>query len=152
MWILPALILVWLAERQTTFRRIAAVWPIIVQEAARNRLPPALLAGIVEVESGGRSIPNRTRRYWGLMQLSVEAARTVGYAGSAPGLLDASTNIRIGASYLRRLTDLCGGDLAKALTAYNMGRCVPIRKAYVRRVSHAAGLWLRAEARQELVV
>jgi soluble lytic murein transglycosylase-like protein len=55
------------------------------------------------------------------MQVMYPTALENGYTGSPEGLFDIPTNLDVGATYLKKLLDAQGGDVMKALAAYNGG-------------------------------
>jgi soluble lytic murein transglycosylase-like protein len=83
-------------------------------------VPSGLVQRVVLRES--RHVPTaRNGRYYGLMQLDPATARTMGYPGSAAGLLDADTNLRYGVKYLRGAWLVAGGDGDEAIAWYARG-------------------------------
>ncbi len=90
------------------------------QYARQHGLPLSLLHRIIMRES--RYHPHLVnRRYYGLMQMTPQTARSMGYRGSAKGLLDAETNLRFGAPYLANAWALAGGDQDRAVRLYASG-------------------------------
>lgn len=99
--------------------------PLIVAAASRYRLAPALLAGLVDHESGWNpralrvevAIHDASR---GLGQLLLKTARSLGYTGTEEGLFDPAVNLDLAAKYLdkqiRQAQSVQGG-----LSAYNGG-------------------------------
>lgn len=88
--------------------------------AAFYDVPESLVRRSIERESGY----NSTRRigpFWGLMQLRLETARSMGYRGPARGLLDADTNLKYGVAYLSNAYVVAGGDPERALALYAKG-------------------------------
>jgi len=89
-----------------------------ISAAARaNRLEPALLHAVIEVESGYNAKAVSPKGALGLMQLMPATARR--YAVIDP--LDAVQNLKGGARLLRDLLDLFSGNKELALAAYNAG-------------------------------
>lgn len=92
-------------------------------------LPPGLLSAICEVESnhdvnayvhddgGSPSI--------GICQLKMGTASDLGFKGTVLDLHDVHTNVRFAGLYLRRKLDTYGGDVDRAICAYNRGSCKP---------------------------
>jgi len=90
--------------------------PRIAELAAKYDISPALLAAVVWQESRwnpGAVSPMGAR---GLAQLMPDTARQMGIDPHDP-----SANLEGGARYLRLQLDAFGGDLEKALAAYNAG-------------------------------
>jgi soluble lytic murein transglycosylase-like protein len=73
---------------------------LIEKYARQYDVPASLVRRVVARESGGN--PGvRNGPYLGLMQIRHDTARSMGYAGSANGLLDADTNLRYAVKYMR---------------------------------------------------
>lgn len=99
---------------------------LIDRYAAQFHLPPPLIKGLIQAESGFNAAARRhepalgdTSR--GLMQLLYATARGLGYAGPPDGLYDPETNVVLGALYLRQLLNAYDQDARLALAAYNCG-------------------------------
>ncbi len=74
----------------------------LIQKYARlYEIPESLIHRVVHRES--RYNPNAYNRagYFGLMQIKYNTAKSMGYEGPPSGLLDAETNIKYAAKYLR---------------------------------------------------
>jgi soluble lytic murein transglycosylase-like protein len=89
---------------------------IIYREAVRNKLPPELVAAVVESESDFRVRLVSVKNAQGLMQIIPETGRLMGCADP----FDPGENIAAGTKYLRYLLDRFG-DQRMALAAYNAG-------------------------------
>jgi soluble lytic murein transglycosylase-like protein len=107
-----------------------AVWRTRVAElASKYDISPALLEALVWQESRwntGAVSPVGAR---GLAQLMPGTARQLGVDASDP-----SANLEGGARYLREQLDRFGGDLEKALAAYNAGPGRVLRAGGVPRI------------------
>ena len=98
---------------------------VIRQQAADKRLDPALIAGVIYVESRFRDQTSHAGAK-GLMQLMPE---TAAYIASKSGgtefvqgdLADPQINISYGAWYLRYLQEKYHGNVLLTLAAYNAG-------------------------------
>ena len=90
---------------------------LISQVARRHGLEPALVEAVVAVESGFRPGAVSRKGAMGLMQLMPGTAADLGVADP----FDPDANLDGGSRYLRRLLAEHGGDLRKALAAYNAG-------------------------------
>jgi soluble lytic murein transglycosylase-like protein len=104
-------------------RRFAA---LIERNAKAQTLDPALIKAVIAVESSFEPDAVSVKGALGLMQIIPATGARYGLAERrnrtiAQQLLDPTTNVRIGARYLRDLLDLFGDDLALALAAYNAG-------------------------------
>jgi soluble lytic murein transglycosylase-like protein len=84
--------------------------------AARNGLSPALLEAVVWQESRWRAHAVSPKGAQGLAQLMPGTARELGVDPRDP-----LANLEGGARYLRRQLDAFGGDVERALAAYNAG-------------------------------
>jgi soluble lytic murein transglycosylase len=129
----------------------------IVRGHARNyELDPALLAAVIYQESRFDARAESSSGAIGLMQLLPETAkgialRTGGSRFEVADLYDPEINVRYGAWYLRHLLTKYGGDVHKALAAYNGGQGNVDRgvefdetKAYVARVRELRDIYARA--------
>jgi soluble lytic murein transglycosylase-like protein len=88
----------------------------LAQTAARHSLSPALLEALVWQESRWRSNALSPKGAVGLTQLMPATAAALGVNAHDP-----VSNLDGGARYLRMMLDHFGGDLEKALAAYNAG-------------------------------
>ena len=124
-----------IADPAANAQAVPAAYAAKVQElAARYDLSPALIEAVIWQESrwhaGARS-PAGAR---GLAQLMPGTAQDLGVDADDP-----MANLEGGARYLREQLDRFGGDVEKALAAYNAGP---------GRVSQAGGVPNIAETRQ----
>jgi soluble lytic murein transglycosylase-like protein len=85
--------------------------------ARRHGLDPALVLAVASVESGFQPKAVSRKGAQGLMQLMPDTATSLGVADA----FDPETNLEGGSRYLAELITLYGGDLTKALAAYNAG-------------------------------
>lgn len=90
---------------------------IISAASERFSVPEPLIRAVIEQESGFREDAVSKKGALGLMQLMPGTASVLGVEDP----LDAEQNIFGGTMYLRELIDLYGGNLNKALAAYNAG-------------------------------
>jgi len=90
---------------------------IISEASERFSVPEPLIRAVIEQESGFREGAVSKKGALGLMQLMPGTASVLGVEDP----LDAEQNIFGGTMYLRELIDLYGGNLNKALAAYNAG-------------------------------
>ena len=116
-----------LASRRTALSNHErfALAETIVREARSQGLDPLLVAAVIEVESAGRSQAVSHVGALGLMQIlpatGQELAQKHGVPWSGPNtLFDPAINVKLGAAYLRELTNRYG-DVSIALAAYNWG-------------------------------
>jgi soluble lytic murein transglycosylase-like protein len=118
----------------------------IQQAAAKYNLAPELIRSVIRAESNFQADAVSPAGAKGLMQLMPETARELGVTN----VFDIQQNIDGGARYLRQMLDRFGGDLKRALAAYNAGPgaveqfngSVPYAETrqYVKRVLRSAGL------------
>ena len=90
----------------------------IYYEATRAGLEPALVLGLVQVESNFRSFAISHADARGLMQVMPFWTRLVG-DGDVRKLFDGHTNLRYGCTILRHYLDIERGNLFRALGRYN---------------------------------
>jgi soluble lytic murein transglycosylase-like protein len=90
---------------------------LIDAAAARNGIDPALLTGLIRQESGFDPGAVSGAGAAGLTQLMPATAQALGVTDPR----DPAQSIEGGARYLREQLDRFGGDVAKALAAYNAG-------------------------------
>ncbi len=98
---------------------------VIRQQAQRHDLDPALIAAIINVESGFRDQTSSAGAR-GLMQITHDTADTIerlsgGETFEYEDLANYELNIRYGTYYLNYLLDLHAGNEVAALAAYNAG-------------------------------
>jgi len=90
----------------------------IIQAAAlRYELPEPLIRAVIQQESGFDGSAVSRKGAMGLMQLMPETAGLLGVNDP----FDVEENVLGGTRYLRELINLYGGNLNKALAAYNAG-------------------------------
>lgn len=90
---------------------------IIDSAAKKYGLDPALIKGIIRAESGFRANAVSGVGAQGLMQLMPATAAGLGVTDP----FDPEQNIDAGARYIKGQLDRFGGDVTKALAAYNAG-------------------------------
>ena len=116
---------------------LEAVW----YESKRAGLEPALVLGLIQVESGFRKYAISSAGARGYMQVMPFWARTIG-TGDASRLFHMQTNLRFGCIILRHYLDIEKGDLFLALGRYNGSRG---RAEYPTAVFANRRLWLGDE-------
>jgi soluble lytic murein transglycosylase-like protein len=89
----------------------------ITAAAKKHGIDPALLAGLVKQESGFNPTAGSSAGARGLTQLMPGTAAGLGVTD----VLDPIQNLDGGAKYLRQQLDAFGGDVTRALAAYNAG-------------------------------
>ena len=113
---------------------------LVAAAARRHGLDPALVLAVVSVESGFRPAAVSPKGAQGLMQLMPRTAASLGVEDA----FDPEQNLDAGVRHLEALVRQYGGDLTRALAAYNAGQGAVSRyggvppysetRAYVRRV------------------
>ena len=96
---------------------LEAVW----YESKRAGLEPALVLGLIQVESGFRKYAISSAGARGYMQVMPFWTRSIGN-GDAGALFHMQTNLRFGCVILRHYLDLEKGDLFLALGRFNGSR------------------------------
>ena len=104
-------------EHMTRVDFLESVW----YESKRKGLEPALVLGLIQVESGFRKYAISSAGARGYMQVMPFWARVIG-DGDASRLFHMQTNLRFGCVILRHYLDRERGDLFMALGRYNGSR------------------------------
>jgi len=117
---------------------------LFVSASSTFTLPQGLLSSLCYVESRHRpSAYNKTdgsSPSLGICQIKLETAKTLGYSGTAKGLMKPATNVYYAAKYLKKQLVRYKHDIQKAIAAYNAGtyfpdaKGQPKNKQYVRKV------------------
>jgi len=120
---------------------------LIARHAAANNLPEDLVRRIIKRESGGN--PRVVSKgNFGLMQIKLATARSMGYQGTAAGLLDADTNMTYAVKYLAGAYHVAGGNTNRAVHYYaagyyyaakSKGRAAPTEESGLNAFASAAG-------------
>ena len=105
------------SEARTRIEFLEALW----YEATRAGLEPALVLGLIQVESGFRKYAVSVVGARGYMQIMPFWARLIG-DGDSPKLFHMQTNLRFGCVILRHYLQRERGDLFMALGRYNGSR------------------------------
>ena len=93
---------------------------LIARHAAANNVPEDLVRRVIKRESGGNPRVVSAGNY-GLMQIKLATARSMGYAGNAAGLLDADTNMSYAVKYLAGAYRVANGNTNRAVHYYAAG-------------------------------
>ena len=126
-----------LARRKADFNVRKEFLETVWYESRRAGLDPALVLGLIEVESGFRKYAISSVGARSYMQVMPFWARTIG-DGDAARLFHMQTNLRFGCVILRHYLDREKGDLFMALGRYNGSRGQP---AYPNMVMAARRRW-----------
>jgi soluble lytic murein transglycosylase-like protein len=122
------------SEAQTRLEFLETVW----YESTRAGLEPALVLGLIQVESGFRKYAISVAGARGYMQVMPFWTRSIG-DGQVSRLFHMQTNLRFGCVILRHYLDIEKGDLYLALGRYNGSRGKP---EYPNLVMGARKRWL----------
>jgi soluble lytic murein transglycosylase-like protein len=93
---------------------------IIREYASIYDVPETLIRRVVQKESKFNPSAHNGP-YWGLMQIRHDTARSMGYDGSAKGLLDARANLKYGVKYLRGAYIVADKNHDRAMRLYASG-------------------------------
>lgn len=93
---------------------------LIAKYAAVYDVPESLVRRVVQRESGFNP-GARNGPYYGLMQIRHDTAKSMGYRGTASGLLDAETNLKYAVRYLRGAYITAGYNSDGAVRFYSRG-------------------------------
>ena len=89
---------------------------LIHDAAQKYHVDPRLVSAVAEVESSGRQDAVSSAGAIGVMQLMPDTAASLGV-----NPYDMTENVEGGTKYLRELLDTFGGNVRKAVAAYNAG-------------------------------
>src|SRR3989440_5689955 len=118
-----------------------ALGAMIARHAAASGLPAELVHRVVVRESRYNARA-RNGGNLGLMQIRHATARSMGYAGSAAGVLDAETNLTYAVRYLAGAYRAAGGNAIRAVTYYASGyRGRAVREPAVQQVAWSQPAW-----------
>jgi soluble lytic murein transglycosylase-like protein len=109
-----------LADPQVRREFLETVW----YESKRAGLEPAMVLGLIQVESAFRKYAMSSVSARGYMQVMPFWTRVIG-DGDPQKLFHMQTNLRYGCSILRMYIDMDGGNLYLALGRYNGSRGKP---------------------------
>lgn len=126
------------SELQTRVEFLETLW----YESKRAGLEPALVLGLVQVESNFRKYAISVAGARGYMQVMPFWMRQIG-DGDVSRLFHMQTNLRFGCVILRHYLDIEKGDLFMALGRYNGSRG---RAEYPNMVLGARKRWVAAQA------
>jgi soluble lytic murein transglycosylase-like protein len=92
----------------------------IERHARENSVPSALANAVIRIESNYNAKVLHAGNY-GLMQIRLATARSVGFADTPSALLDPETNLHFGLRYLSDMYRQAGGDLCHTIMKYQSG-------------------------------
>lgn len=93
---------------------------IIAKHSRATGVPEALIRRVIVRESKYNPRAMHSGHY-GMMQIKPATAKSMGYRGSAAGLLDADVNLTYGVRYLAGAYRVAGGDHDRAVRYYASG-------------------------------
>lgn len=93
---------------------------LITKHAAENGVPETLVRRVIRIESRGRADIIHKGNY-GLMQIRLGTARSLGYSGDGAGLLNPDTNLTYAVKYLAGAYRVAGCDADRAIALYKRG-------------------------------
>jgi hypothetical protein len=93
---------------------------LVRKHATANGVPEALVRRVIHIESRGNPRAVSKGNY-GLMQIRLGTARSMGYSGDAGGLLDADTNMTYAVRYLANAYRAAGCNIGRAIAYYQRG-------------------------------
>ncbi|MDZ7338317.1 MAG: transglycosylase SLT domain-containing protein [candidate division KSB1 bacterium] len=105
------------APSQSVPGRISRYDAFIREACEQYSVPVHVVYAVIEQESAGNPHAVSAKKAKGLMQLMDHTARELGVRN----VFDVRENIAAGVRYLRQMLDRFGGDLKRALAAYNAG-------------------------------
>ena len=118
--------------------------PQILAMGAKYGVAPELIAAVMQAESGFNPNAGSSAGARGLMQLMPGTFRGLGVKGK---ITDPNANIEAGTKYLSQMLAKVGGDVEKALRAYNAGPGAIAKSykyketnAYVAKIGRDAGV------------
>jgi soluble lytic murein transglycosylase-like protein len=110
---------------------------LAAMHAAANGVPASLVHRVIMRESryNARAV---SRGNYGIMQIRLGTARSMGYTGSAAGLLDPNTNMTYAVKYLAGAYRAAGGNESRAVALYASGYYSHVQRAsYTPRASRS---------------
>jgi soluble lytic murein transglycosylase-like protein len=93
---------------------------MVAMHAAANGVPASLVHRVIMRESryNPRAVSHGN---FGMMQIKLATARSLGYSGTAQGLLDPNTNLTYAVKYLAGAYRVAGGNSDRAVSYYARG-------------------------------
>lgn len=93
----------------------------MIEDYARFHGVPSRLAHRIVMQESRYNPALKAKAHFGLMQVSLPTAKSMGYAGDVAGLLDAKTNLTYAMPYLANAWIVSGGNEEKARRLYMSG-------------------------------
>jgi len=133
-----------MADGADAASRARALHKVIAEQAHDNAVPVALAHAVIRIESNYNSKIVHAGNY-GLMQIKLATARSLGFDGSARALLDPGVNLHYGLKYLGDAYQQAGGDLCRAIMKYQSGhralRMSAANRKYCQKVKSLMASW-----------
>lgn len=102
-----------------------ALTALFISASVQFNLPPNLLSSLCYIESrhniSAISLDDGGSNSVGVCQIKLSTAQWLGYKGTEQALMTPRVNIYYAAKFLVKLRDRYGGDINKAIIAYNLG-------------------------------
>lgn len=118
--LLAALAMAPLQTAHAQTKSAQALRQLVAAQAAAHGVPVALAHAVVTIESSYR--PRALNRgNYGLMQIRLATARSMGFRGAPRDLLDPAVNTRYAMRYLGRAWRAAGGDVCRTIQRYQTG-------------------------------
>lgn len=111
---------------------------LIARYAEMHGVPARLVHRVIVRESGYNAQVVH-RRFYGLMQITYQSARSMGYRGEPAGLLDPEVNLTYGVPYLANAYRAAGGNEAGAVRLYSSGYYYVAKRKHLLGVMRTAG-------------
>lgn len=92
----------------------------IARHAEKAGVPVKLAKAVVRIESNFKPQAANAGNF-GLMQIRLATARSMGYRGGVSGLMEPETNLTYGMKYLAEAYRLAGGETCGAIMRYQSG-------------------------------
>jgi hypothetical protein len=93
---------------------------LIAKHSVAHGVPESLVRRVIHIESKGNARAVSKGNY-GLMQIRLGTAKSMGYRGTADGLLDADTNMTYAVKYLASAYRAAGCNDQRAISYYQRG-------------------------------
>jgi len=146
----PLLLLVVLAWPQPSSAQRAQYEAMVASHAQANGIPVELVHRVIMRES--RYNPRVVHRgNYGMMQIKLATARSMGYTGTAEGLLDPETNLTYAVKYLAGAYRAARGNHNRAVAYYAGGYYYVAKRQRMQRARHEA-MSANAEAGEPLSI
>ena len=109
------------APADETARNSSSPLHSMIEDYARYHGVPLRLAHRIVQQESRYNPALKAKAHFGLMQVSLPTAKSMGYGGDIPGLLDAKTNLTYAMPYLANAWIISGGNEEKARRLYMSG-------------------------------